>query len=141
MAVSRVAGEYRPASAPNNAITVAVSDNDDPLPEITIVSADGSGSEGGTITYDFRLASASDGSIEIAYSGTGGNAIFGTDYTFAAASPLTFTDTATMGSIVVNLEDDDLNEAVENFTLNLDRDQCNIYWWPNDRNFDWKDYG
>ena len=102
--------------------TITIKDNDTVTPTesvISITSTSGSGTEGGTITYDFTLAPASDGSVEIAFSGTAGTAISGTDYTFATASPLTFTDTATTGSLVVNLAADGLDEPEENFTLTL----------------------
>ncbi len=95
--------------------------NDDPVPAITIFNAtntEPSGGSGGTANVLVRLANPSSLPVTVGYATADGTATAGSDYT-AAAGTLTFAPGETDKTLTLTILDDSLDEAVEEFFVNL----------------------
>ncbi|HEX8338412.1 MAG TPA: Calx-beta domain-containing protein, partial [Pyrinomonadaceae bacterium] len=95
--------------------------NDDPLPAITLLDANGSESAaatGGAVSMGVRLSNASSLPVTVGYATADGSANAGSDYA-AASGTVTFAPGETQKSITLTILDDALDEAVEEFFVNL----------------------
>ena len=111
-------------SAPANATlasgmgtaTGTITDNDG-APSLSVADKS-AGEGGGTLAFTVALSPASGQEVRVAYATAGGTATEGTDYT-AAAGTLTFAAGETTKTVSVDLTDDSLDEAAEQFELRL----------------------
>ena len=100
-------------------LTVQVSDNTDPnpqLPALTIAGAEVE--EGGTAQFQVTLTGTRTGSVTVDYATVGGTAQQGSDYTHTSRS-LTFAANESSKTISVPTVEDDIQEQTESFTVNL----------------------
>ena len=100
-------------------LTVQVSDNTDPnpqLPALTITGAEVE--EGGTAQFQVTLTGTRTGSVTVDYATAAGTASQGSDYTHTSGA-LTFATNESSKSISVPTVDDTTEEQTETFTVNL----------------------
>ncbi|HEX7155181.1 MAG TPA: Calx-beta domain-containing protein [Thermoanaerobaculia bacterium] len=90
--------------------------NDDGTTAITI--ADASAAEGGVLTFDVTLSSASSLPVSVSYATGGGTATAGIDYV-ASSGSVTFNPGVTARTITIPTIGDALAEANETFTVTL----------------------
>ena len=105
-------GDYGAVTAPSVTVTILEDDS-------AIRIADAAALEGdGEMAFSVRLSVASSQTVTVDWTTTDGTAIAGQDYE-AATGTLTFSALAMMQTIRVPIIDDDLDEAVEAFTIAL----------------------
>ena len=100
-------------------LTVQVSDNTGPnpqLPALTITGAEVE--EGGTAQFQVTLTGTRTGSVTVDYATVGGTAQQGSDYTHTSRS-LTFAANESAKTISVPTVEDDIEEQTETFTVTL----------------------
>ena len=106
-------GDYDAVTAASVAVTIV----EDDTPTLWI--ADAAAAEGdGDLAFQVRLSVASSQTVTVEYSTADGTATAGEDYE-ATTGTLTFLALETQQTIRVPIIDDDLNEAVEAFTVAL----------------------
>ena len=106
-------GDYRSVTVANVAVTIL--EDDTP----TLLIADAEASEGGEeMAFTVRLNVPSSQTVTVEYATADGTALAGTDYE-ATSGTLTFSAETTAQTIRVPITDDDLDEAVETFTIAL----------------------
>ncbi|GIK62226.1 MAG: hypothetical protein BroJett018_00200 [Chloroflexota bacterium] len=94
-----------------------ITDNDSPptvsIDDVTV------NENAGTLTFTVSLSTASGLNISVPFTSAGGTAAPIADYAVATSSPLTFNAGVTTQSITVNIVNDTLDEANEDFTVTL----------------------
>ena len=122
VSVKGIANEYRPASAPNNAVTFNVSDNDYPTISVTdfIVLEEASDS---SYNLEFTLSAPLNDAVVVDYSlaTTGNEATHLLDFELDGSSPhrVSLDVGATMGQIPITILADDFDDPREDFNLIL----------------------
>ena len=100
-------------------LTVQVSDNTDPKPQLPALTiTDAEVEEGGTARFQVTLTGTRTGSVTVDYATTAGTARQGSDYTHTSRS-LTFAANESSKTISVPTVEDDIEEQTESFTVNL----------------------
>ena len=121
VAVSGVANQYRPASAPNNALTITIRDDD--LPEISV--SDFVVLEGSTDTIynlPISISPAPFEDVTILYSvGLTSEATAGNDFELVGNSPysINLSSTQLTGQIPITIKSDSIDDPLETFVLVL----------------------
>ncbi|MBZ0315387.1 MAG: right-handed parallel beta-helix repeat-containing protein [Anaerolineae bacterium] len=94
-----------------------ITDNDNPptvsIDDVTV------NENAGTLTFTVSLSTASGLTVTAPFTSAGGTAAPIADYAIATISPLTFTSGDTSETITVNIVNDTLDEANEDFTVTL----------------------
>ena len=98
-------------------VTVHIIDDDGDLPSLSIEDAEVD--EGDQAEFVVRLSKASDGQVEVDYQTKDGTATEGTDYTRADRTTLIFEAGQTQKTIEVQTTPDELDEANEEFSVEL----------------------
>ena len=112
-------GDYGAVTAPSVTVTILEDDPAIRIADPAIRIADAAALEGdGEMAFSVRLSVASSQTVTVDWTTTDGTAIAGQDYE-AATGTLTFSALAMMQTIRVPIIDDDLDEAVEAFTIAL----------------------
>ena len=114
-----VNGSFSDAGATVNGATLEITDNDTG----TVSIADGSGLEGGPVSFEVTLSGPVDEAVTVAWAtsddtGTGA-ATAGSDYTAVTSDNLTIDAGNTVGIITVATASDDSDEGAETFTVTL----------------------
>ena len=121
LAVNGVANQYRPASAPNNALTVEIRDDDLPVIAISdFVVLEGTTDS--TFNIPVSISPAPVEAITISYSaGLTSEATIGNDFDLVGSSPysIELTSTQLTGQIPITINSDSIDERPETFVLVL----------------------
>ena len=104
------------AELPDAAATGTIMDND-PMPELTVTDA-GAAEDAGVMVFTVELSAPGAQSVTVDYATSDGTATAGEDYT-AAGGSLTFMPGDVEQTISVSLQEDEMYEGDESFSLTL----------------------
>ena len=112
------AGSVRLTEVPRARSIPGPSDDETPLPELSVNDAQASEENDATINFVVRLDPAADGAVSVEYATSDGSAKAGNDYT-GTSGTLTFAPGETAKTVAIAILDDDTEENDETLTLTL----------------------